>query len=266
MDLPGNLQFDLDFRAVDDLPSPQVPGYVEANARLAWRITPSVEVAIVGTDLVHARHVEFINPSIPAQEVPAVFPARCGGSFKVMRAMRYSVATTLLTALVLLLCTLAQAAPSLEPGIKATFLYKFVPFVEWPTGVFDTPASPVNICVFGTDQVTGVIDDAAANQRVEQRPIIVRHLTAVTRNNGCHVVYVAGPDTAAAEEALSTLRGAPVLTVTDSVELPNAPTIVRFVLQANRVSFDIDEGAAAQNALTVSSKLLSLARMVRPRR
>jgi iron complex outermembrane receptor protein len=73
MDLPGNLQFDLDLRAVDDLPSPHVPGYVEANARLAWRITPSVEVAIVGTNLVHARHVEFINPSIPAQEIPRSF-------------------------------------------------------------------------------------------------------------------------------------------------------------------------------------------------
>ena len=73
MDLPGDLQFDVDLRAVDDLPSPQVPGYVEANARLAWRIKPSVEVAIVGTNLVHARHVEFINPAIPAQEIPRSF-------------------------------------------------------------------------------------------------------------------------------------------------------------------------------------------------
>ena len=70
MDLPGNLQFDLDLRGVDDLPSPRVPGYLEANARLAWRIMPSVEIAIVGANLLHARHTEFVNPSIPAQEVP----------------------------------------------------------------------------------------------------------------------------------------------------------------------------------------------------
>ena len=42
----------------------------EANARLAWRITPSTEIAIVGTNLLQARHTEFINPAIPAQEVP----------------------------------------------------------------------------------------------------------------------------------------------------------------------------------------------------
>jgi iron complex outermembrane receptor protein len=70
MDLPGDLQLDLDLRAIDDLPSPRVPGYFEANARLAWRITRSLEIAIVGTNLLHARHTEFINPSIPAQETP----------------------------------------------------------------------------------------------------------------------------------------------------------------------------------------------------
>ena len=70
MDLPGDLQFDLDLRAIDDLPSPRVPGYFEANARLGWRITKSLEIAIVGTNLFHARHTEFINPSIPAQEIP----------------------------------------------------------------------------------------------------------------------------------------------------------------------------------------------------
>jgi len=182
-----------------------------------------------------------------------------------MRALRPSVATTLLATLVFLLCDLAQGAPSLEPSIKATFLYKFVPFVEWPADAFDTPTAPVNICVFGNDRVASVVDDAAANQRVEQRPIMVRHLNAVTRDSGCHVLYVTGPNGLAAEEALSTIRGEPVLTVTDSVELPNAPAIIRFVLQANRVSFDIDEAAAAQNALTVSSKLLSLAHRVRPR-
>lgn len=179
--------------------------------------------------------------------------------------MRCTVANVLLAGLVFISCNLAQAAPSLEAEIKATFLYKFVPFIDWPAGAFDTATSPVNVCVFGSDAVTDVIGEAAANQRVEQRPINVRHLTTVTPNNGCHVLYVAGSDVAAADEALASVRGTPILTVTDSLDLPNASPIIRFVLQANRVSFDIDQAAAAQNTLTVSSKLLSLARRVRPR-
>src|SRR5579871_2481200 len=139
-----------------------------------------------------------------------------------MRAMRSSVATIMLAGLVSISCNLARAAPSLESGIKAAFLYKFVPFIEWPAGAFDTATSPVNICVFGSDAVTDVIGDVVASQRVDQRPVNVRHLTTVTRNNGCHVLYVAGPDGAAAEEALSSVQGTPILTVTDALELPNA--------------------------------------------
>jgi iron complex outermembrane receptor protein len=70
MDLPGGVQVDVSMRAVDDLPSPSVPGYLEADARIGWRVSPSLEIAVVGSNLLHARHMEFINPSIPAQEIP----------------------------------------------------------------------------------------------------------------------------------------------------------------------------------------------------
>ena len=178
--------------------------------------------------------------------------------------MRGPVAIALLAALALLRCGPVEAAPSLEAGIKATFLYKFVPFVQWPQGAFATATSPVNICTIGNDPVTNLVDEAVANQRIEQRPIAVRHLTTVGRDDGCHILYVTGSSTAA-EEALLAVRGLPVLTVTDAEASPNTPAVVSFVLQANRVSFDIDEAAAAQNALTINSKLLSLARRVRPR-
>jgi len=182
-----------------------------------------------------------------------------------MRTMRGPVAIALLAALALLCCGPVEAAPSLEAGIKATFLYKFVPFVQWPQGAFATATSPVNICTIGNDPVTNLIDDAVANQRVEQRPIAVRHLTTVGRDDGCHILYVTGPAGAAADGALLAVRGLPVLTVTDAEVLPNTPAVVSFVLQANRVSFDIDEAAAARNELVINSKLLSLARRVRPR-
>ena len=70
MDLLDSVQLDLFLRAVDDLPAPRVPGYFEADMRIGWRLTPSLELAIVGSNLLQARHTEFVNPSIPAQEIP----------------------------------------------------------------------------------------------------------------------------------------------------------------------------------------------------
>jgi iron complex outermembrane receptor protein len=70
MDVADNVELDVYLRAVDDLPSPRVPGYIEADVRLGWRISNSVELAVVGSNLLHARHTEFVNPSLPVEEVP----------------------------------------------------------------------------------------------------------------------------------------------------------------------------------------------------
>jgi len=41
-------------RAVDDLASPVVPGYVEADARLAWRVSESTELSVSGANLLES--------------------------------------------------------------------------------------------------------------------------------------------------------------------------------------------------------------------
>jgi iron complex outermembrane receptor protein len=70
MDVADNIELDIYLRAVDDLPSPRVPGYAEADVRLGWRVTNSLELALEGSNLLHARHTEFIDPSLPVEEIP----------------------------------------------------------------------------------------------------------------------------------------------------------------------------------------------------
>jgi len=47
------------FRAIDALPNPSVPAYVEADATVTWRITPALSIALTGLNLLHSRHTEF---------------------------------------------------------------------------------------------------------------------------------------------------------------------------------------------------------------
>jgi hypothetical protein len=157
----------------------------------------------------------------------------------------------------------AAPAESLEYAVKATFLYKFAGFVEWPAAAFESASSPVTLCVIGNDPVASVVDNAAAGQQIGERRLAVRHLQAPTGVSGCHILYIA--NNVSGTDAQNAVRGMPVLTVTDGASIAGAPGIVSFVVQDNRVRFDIDDAAAAQNGLTISSKLLSLARVVRPR-
>jgi len=58
MDLPHNVQFDFGFQVVDRLPDPIVEGYVQAEARIAWQVTPAIELSLAGNNLLAAYHVE----------------------------------------------------------------------------------------------------------------------------------------------------------------------------------------------------------------
>jgi hypothetical protein len=162
----------------------------------------------------------------------------------------------------MLACTVAfaQGTP-VEYAVKATYLYKFVPFVEWPASTFDSPNDRFILCVVGHDPVSALVDQAVQGQQVAGHGIDVLHLREVRHDARCHILYVAthGP---AAVAALDAVRGSPVLTVTDDARDVRDRGIVNFVVQDNRVRFEIDPRAAAENHLVISSKLLNLA--VRP--
>jgi len=67
MDLPRGLALDADLRGVGALPDPHSPAYVELNGRLAWSVTRSLELSLVGDNLLHAHHLEFGSTMSPVQ-------------------------------------------------------------------------------------------------------------------------------------------------------------------------------------------------------
>jgi iron complex outermembrane receptor protein len=71
MDLPNNCELYVGLRQIGKLPSVDVPAYFEADARLAYRPLPNVELALVGQNLIHARHAEATQP--PVHEIPRSF-------------------------------------------------------------------------------------------------------------------------------------------------------------------------------------------------
>ena len=172
----------------------------------------------------------------------------------------------LLAAMLALAATLGTAfadTGTLADAVKATYLYKFEPFIEWPQTAFTSPTSPFVLCVLGDDAFAAVLENAVRGERVGQRGFTVRRLAGTTDTAGCQVLYVTAGEEAHAAAALDAARGAPVLTVTNAAD--GAKGIINFVLRDNRIRFEIDDAAAARNGLVISSKLLSLAVSVKPR-
>jgi hypothetical protein len=153
----------------------------------------------------------------------------------------------------------ADEPASIAFDIKATYLYKFAPYVEWPVGAFAGPDSPLYLCAVGRDPFGDILDRAVAGQRLGGHPIEVRRYDAIRTDPGCHILYVAGSPTQPVAATLAVVHDAPVLTVTDLPASSPAKGIVNFVIRDNHVRFEIDPERAAAHHLDISSKLLSLA-------
>ena len=61
MNIGSAHQFDAWLRHVGGLTFSDVPAYTELDLRYAWRVARGVEVSVVGQNLLHARHTEFIS-------------------------------------------------------------------------------------------------------------------------------------------------------------------------------------------------------------
>jgi len=58
-------------RYVDELPAVFTPDYVELNTRLAWRVRPSLELALAGENLLDEQHPESGSPASGRPPGPA---------------------------------------------------------------------------------------------------------------------------------------------------------------------------------------------------
>lgn len=180
-----------------------------------------------------------------------------------MRMAKCAVAMALMLPIASLFAQMRQPEISLEYAVKATYLYKLAPFVNWPPRTFASPDAPFDICVVGQDPFNDFLEKSVAGRKLGTHPIEVRRLGAVTPDADCQIAYIGSTRPEKVREALQAFNGRPVLTVTDSNDPDSSGSIVQFVIDRGHVRFEINNSAAIRNHLVISSKLLNLALAVK---
>ena len=69
MNLGQDVTWDAYLRETASLPHPEVPGYAEFDTRIGWNVTKTLQLSLVGYNLLHARHMEFLEGGVTT-EVP----------------------------------------------------------------------------------------------------------------------------------------------------------------------------------------------------
>ena len=154
-------------------------------------------------------------------------------------------------------------SPTLEDEIKAAYLYNFTKFVEWPALAFPKTPSPFVICVAADASFERAVDRIVTGEKIGDRALRLVHVDG-DDVAGCHVLFVGRSQQERAPRLLAAIGTAPVLTVSDAPRFLQQGGMILFVLENNRVRFDINVRAADRAGVRVSSKLLRVARRVEP--
>jgi YfiR/HmsC-like len=149
-----------------------------------------------------------------------------------------------------------------EYQVKAAFLLNFARFVDWPPAAFDSASAPIIIGIVGDDPFGEGIDRLIEHKTINGHPLEVRRFRDWKAVDKCHVLFVSGSNKQTAAKVIDAMRKSAVMTVGDAEGFALAGGVCNFTREGTRIGFEINTSAAARAGLTLSSRLLALARIV----
>lgn len=165
-------------------------------------------------------------------------------------------------ALLLLAVLGSVARADTEFEVKAAYLVNFAKLVEWPASAFPAGKGTLIVGVVGRGGVSEELGLAVSGASVGGRAIQVRHVSAAdgAALAACHVVFVTEAERV--EIVVAAVQGRPVLVVGESEDFVRRGGAIGFVKDGGTVKFEANPKAADRNGLSISAKLLRVARSV----
>ena len=151
-----------------------------------------------------------------------------------------------------------RAQSASEYDVKATFLFNFARFVEWPAEVFPQKDTPIVIGVVGRDPFGHVLDTTAFGKYINGRRVLVQRFGPTQDWRACHLLFISKSEARQMSSLIERLNGASVLTISDADGFIESGGIIKLVVEDYQVRFVINSVAADRARLKLSSKLQHL--------
>lgn len=152
--------------------------------------------------------------------------------------------------------------PVAELDLKSAYIFNFIQFIDWPERE-GAPGNEVIVCVSAFSPLKRSLNALDSKRTSKGRTVAIR-LLDLSAIRACHVLIVHNPEI---DSVLRALRALPashgVLTVSDELTFVNSDIVIELAQRDGRVVFGISPVAASRAGLTISSRLLRLAKGVR---
>jgi hypothetical protein len=184
----------------------------------------------------------------------------CSGAGRPRRLLR----ALLVAALAVAVPTRALAGGDSVAGsaLKAAFLYNFAKFSEWPAEAL-APGQRLSMCVVDDSAIADALTQTIKGHEIDGHELMVTLLKAGGSASGCQLLYVAASEVKRSAALLAGLRGAAVFTVSDADHFAESGGVAQLIVEHDRMRFAINIASAHRARLIISSKLLSLAQIVK---
>jgi hypothetical protein len=153
---------------------------------------------------------------------------------------------------------LAQNGSFSEYQVKAAFLYNFGKFVEWPANDFASTNAPLIIGVYGENPFGNNLAGVVNGRNIDGHPVITQAVS-LDQLKSCQILFIAQSEQKNIKKILGALDDAGVLTVTENMSPFDSGVMINFILEDDKIHFEINNTAAEKVGLKLSSKLLMLA-------
>jgi hypothetical protein len=145
-----------------------------------------------------------------------------------------------------------------EYQVKAAFIFNFAKFVEWPSDAFGAGGVLV-VGVIGDDPFGGALDRLNGNT-ANGRALRIKRFRWGDDLRACQILFISASEDRHLNKIMESIRVTSVLTIGESTQFSQSGGMIRFVLQDNKVRFEINASTAGQAGLRISSKLLALSK------
>ena len=142
----------------------------------------------------------------------------------------------------------AQYDPS---EVKARLIVNFMQGVRWPAKAFPDASAPFTIGVCGSDTFGEFLN----GRGVAGRKVVIVRSRRVEDLRNCQIVFFAKSEGGRASDIASSLKGSNVLTVGETEGFAARGGIINFVMEGEKVRYELNAAAAQRNGLEIGSKV-----------
>jgi hypothetical protein len=143
-----------------------------------------------------------------------------------------------------------------EYTLKTAYLYNFALLTDWPE---DEQSDDFNICFYQKD--FGESSDVLKNKKFHNKKIKVSTISTLKEAKECKIVFIRKDEEESGKRLIQELLGKHILIVSENKNLTDSHITIS--QENHKLAFDVSLKTLKMSDLSVSSRLLKLARKVK---